>query len=210
MEPQKQDKTTQAGLFIPNRELSWAVSLALILSFLMFCAGYFWGQRKAVAQFLHKVKEESFADSITYSFYALSPQQSVDEDATEEQETDETETAEPQPVQLADSGTAQQPLVSQENKTIENKTVPQRVYVAPLVGFGTLHAAQKFEERVKKLEIPVMVKQRSSTTQNGKKIVWYQAITQEYEDKKELERVIDLIKEKEKIKEVKIIEKKKG
>lgn len=193
----KGQKSKQAGLFLPNRELSWVIALALVLSFLMFSFGYFWGQRRAVSQFLYKVKEESFADGITYSFYAMNPQETDDDDdahATSESAEPETE--------------ANEELVAKiEKPAVEG---PKTVYVAPLVGFGTLHAANIFAQRVKKRGIPVVVKQRSSKTQRGRKIVWYQAVTNEYSTKDELEKVIAQIQEKEKIKQVKIIEKKKG
>lgn len=202
MDSEKQNNK-EAGLFIANRELSWAISLALLLSFLMFCAGYFWGQRKAVAQFLYKVKEESFADNVTYSLYAMNPQESTDDEAEEstQQEAQEVEQTEVETKEIESVETTE-PIKPQQGSTT--------IYVAPLVGFGTLHAANLFAQRVKKLEIPVIVKQRSSTTQRGRKIVWYQAVTEEYTEKAELEKIIAIIKQKENIKEVKIIEKKKG
>jgi hypothetical protein len=203
LKKQENQDNKEAGLFIANRELSWALSLALLLSFLMFCAGYFWGQRKAVAQFLYKVKEESFADNVTYSLYAMNPQEPTEDEAEEstQQEGQEIEQAEIENKEI-------EPI--ETTVPIKAQQAPTTVYVAPLVGFGTLHAANLFAQRVKKLEIPVIVKQRSSTTQRGRKIVWYQAVTEEYRDKSELEKIIAIVKQKENIKEVKIIEKKKG
>lgn len=192
----KETKRKEAGFFLPNRELSWVIALALVLSFLMFCSGYFWGQRRAVSQFLYKVKEESFADGITYSLYAMGPQE-LKETEEEIVVAPDEQTPEESPVEIP------------ENKDIIPEA-PRTVYVAPLIGFGTLHAANMFEKRVQKSGIPVTIKQRSSKTQRGRKIVWYQAVTNEYEDRSELEKIIDRVKHDEKIKEVKIIEKKKG
>jgi hypothetical protein len=200
---QKEQKSKEAGLFLPNRELSWVIALALVLSFLMFSFGYFWGQRRAVSQFLYKVKEESFADGITYSLYAMNPQEVTEEDSSHDgSELDEPEVIEDEAQESTPEQLVTTPLAAPAS--------PQLVYVAPLVGFGTLHAANTFAQRVKKRDIPVIVKQRSSKTQRGRKIVWYQVVTQEYAEKSDLEKVIAQVQEKEKIKQVKIIEKKKG
>jgi len=188
---QKEEKSKEAGFFLPNRELSWVIALALILSFLMFCTGYFWGQRRAVSQFLYKVKEESFADGITYSLYAMGPKELSETDGE---------------IVVAPEESLEE-LITKEKVVVQS---PKTVYAAPLIGFGTLHAANNFAQRVGKTGIPVTVKQRSSKTQRGRKIVWYQAVTNEYEDKSTLEKVIEQVKQNEKIKEIKIIKKKKG
>jgi len=73
------EPSKESGFFLPSKELSWIITLFLAMSFLMFCTGYFLGQRRAIAQFLYKVKEESFADNITYSLYALNPKESSEE-----------------------------------------------------------------------------------------------------------------------------------
>lgn len=85
-----------------------------------------------------------------------------------------------------------------------------KVYVAPLIGFGTLPAAQSFEKRVEKYGISVIIKERKSTTAKGKKMSWYQAVSQEYDTKEALENVIAVLQKKEKIKDIRILEKKKG
>ena len=73
-------KRNQAGLFLPNRKVSWVITTALFLCFIMFSLGYFWGQRRAVSSFLGKIEEESFADKITYSLYAMNGRDASDED----------------------------------------------------------------------------------------------------------------------------------
>lgn len=187
----------ESGFFLPHRELSWIIAVALLLSLTMFCAGYFWGQRRAVTQFLSKVKEESFADALTYGMYAFGQMPETEEEVAEEGTEEGTETE-----------------VGEENNQLEvvEKIIqePESTvrYVAPLVGFGTLSAARSFAQRVQERGTPVVIKERASTTQKGKKIVWYQAVTHEYQDKAELQQLIDKIKRAEKIEDVTIIEKK--
>jgi len=202
MKKEKQKK--EAGLFLPNREVSWVIALILTLCFLVFCAGYFWGQRKVMSRFLSKIEEDSLADKVTYSLYTM-----TGKDSTEEQDPEDAlgngQEEVPFEPETADETTKQDDVV---DTSVE--TGPQLVYVAPLVGFGTLHAARSFAQRVKKTGISVIVKERSSKTQRGRRITWYQAVTQEFEKKEELEKVIEIVKKKEHIKEVKIIEKRKA
>lgn len=187
----------EVGLFIPNRVFNWVIALGLLLFLLAFLGGYFWGHRRAVGRFLNKIEEESFADRITYSLYTLTGKSVEEEqpgdvsDETEEETAPEPEekTEEPVAITLADSSV---------------------VYAAPLVGFGTLHAANSFVQRIHKMGIEALVKERSSRTQRGRKIVWYQVMTQDYVHKNELEKVISELQQKERIKDIKIIEKRKA
>lgn len=187
----------EVGFFVPKRELNWMIALGLLLFLLAFLGGYFWGHRRAVGRFLSKVEEESFADRITYSLYTLTGKSVEEEQPGDVSDETEEETA-PEP----------------EEKNEEPEVIPQTgariVYAAPLVGFGTLHAANSFVQRVHKMGIEALVKERSSRTQRGRKIVWYQIMTQDYSDKTELEKVISELQQKERIKDIKIIEKRKA
>lgn len=210
---QEHQKSREAGLFLPSRELSLAIGVILFLSLAAFCLGYFLGQRRAVSLFLGKVKEESFADNITYSFYALDQREPAEEDQDENGSAEEASEAE-QPAGTLSEGASDEITHEANQKEVPEKDLEESsykiTYVAPLVGFGTLHAANAFAERVRKKGIPIIVKERSSKTPKGRIISWYQAITQEYSDKSELEVIIARVQQQEKIKDVKIIEKKKG
>ncbi len=83
------------------------------------------------------------------------------------------------------------------------------MYAAPLIGFGTLHAAEQFVEKLKERDLTVFIKQRCSTTARGRKIRWYQVVTPEYTHKKDLEDLIALIQKKEKLQNITIVEKRK-
>lgn len=194
------------GLFIPKKELSWVVSLALISAFFVFMAGYFWGQRQAISQFLGKLEEESFSDKITYSLYTMNGKYLSD---TEEDEVEEDQDAGEETPSDTIEKVEQSDQPTDESKK-EEKATSTVTYVAPLVGFGTLHAANTFAHRVKDMGIDVHVKKRISRSPKGRAIAWYQVMTQTYSDKNEIEHIVMRIKDREKIKDVKIIEQKKG
>jgi hypothetical protein len=107
--------------------------------------------------------------------------------------------------------------LTEEKKQAEKMTAlttPQHesttVFVAPLAGFGTLSAATEFIERVKILDPQATVQKRTSKTQKGRTVIWYQAVTGEYEKKDELQKITTLIQKKEHLKKVEITEKRKG
>jgi hypothetical protein len=201
------EPSKELGFFLPNKELSWIIALLLAMSFLMFCTGYFLGQRRAIAQFLYKVKEESFADNITYSLYALNSKESFEEsENAEESSQEDSEEREEESEEIIVSQTPE--IKPTDQQEIDESS--DIVYAAALVGFGTRHAADIFAQRTERNGIPVIIKQRSSKTQRGRKIVWYQATTKEYTDKTDLEKIIDQVGKQENIKNIKIIQKKKG
>lgn len=201
---ERKDKE-KVGLFIPKREASWAIAVFIGLAFLIFMTGYFWGQRRAVSQFLGKLEDESFSDKITYSLYTMNGKYLSDSDEEDEEPDPGEESAEEEKEMKAE------PVKVAEIPPMKEETIASTVtYIAPLVGFGTLHAANKFAQRVKKMGITVHVKRRISKSPKGRTIAWYQVVTDVYSDKNEIEHVVMRIKDKEKIKDVKIIERKKG
>jgi hypothetical protein len=214
-------KDDETGLFVPNRQVSWVISLVLLFGFLTFMTGYFWGQRKAIERFVHKVEEESFADRISYSLYTMNDRD-VREFGTPDSESSSDETngvventvkeiivaPEVKIVQI-DNVTQSTVKVESVPKKTEIKKIVEKIFVAPLAGFGTLHAASTFARRVRKHDPYVQVKTRISKTPKGKTIAWYQAVTGEFRDRDDLERVVGEIKKAEHIKDIKIVEKRK-
>ncbi len=212
----------EIGVFLPNKEVGWVVSLLLFLCFFMFTTGYFFGQRRAISCFLNKVEEESFADKITYSLCVLNgkdvegeesvePTESIDSSETNQESIEksvEIIEGEEQIIFSRLMETVEKPVEKKENVALV-EAEPEVLYSAPLVGFGTVQAARVFVDRMKKADIHVMIKERFSKTRGGKKIVWYQVVTQDYGNKEDLEDVIAQVQEKEKLKSVKIVEKRK-
>lgn len=79
-------------------------------------------------------------------------------------------------------------------------------YYAELVGFGSKQRANEFCNRLQKNGISVVVKKRKSRTARGKNIFWYQAITEKFDNKSDLVAFVDIIKDKENLKGIKIIQ----
>lgn len=210
----------ETGLFIPNRQVSWLLSFVLLFGFLTFISGYFWGQRKAIERFVNKVEEESFADRISYSLYTMNDRDASEfeapdaENGTNEIEKNTEELTEQVPVVVVQAEENKLSVIQNTEKEPskaamqEDKKEERNIFVAPLAGFGTLHAASSFARRVRKFEPKVKVKTRISTTPKGKKITWYQAVTGEFKDREELERILGQVKTAEHIKDIKIIERK--
>ncbi len=213
----------ETGLFVPNRQVSWLLSFVLLFGFLTFITGYFWGQRKAIERFVNKVEEESFADRISYSLYTMNDREVSEFEAPdsenglgESEKINEEGTAQPSVVvaQAEVLPSQQEPpqTIHKPNPTTvmdEVNEKPKQIFVAPLAGFGTLHAASSFARRVRKFDSDVKVKTRISSTPKGKKVAWYQAVTGEFDDREELERILGRIKTAEHIKDIKIIKRRK-
>jgi hypothetical protein len=94
---------------------------------------------------------------------------------------------------------------SAEHTAMVPARAPSQTYYAQLIGFGTSSAAQKFSEKLQRRNYPVCVRERHSTTAQGKKIIWYQVITEPFEDKNELLAAIQKIKKEEKLHDIRII-----
>jgi len=215
------DKDNHVGLFIPHRQVSWLLSGLLLLGFACFMLGYFWGHRRALQRFVAKIEEESFADRINYALYTMNDRDisefeqedtSISEDINGTEEAEENnEAEEPSSSEKQESQKIETPIQMSERELSEipDKT-PATVFVAPLAGFGTLLAATEFAERVKLFDPQVAVHKRTSKTKKGRSITWYQVASGEFEHKSELQKIIGTIQQREHIKNIEIIEKRKG
>ncbi len=233
-------KDEEAGLFVPNRQVSWIVAGGLLLCFLFFMLGYFWGHRRALDRFVAKIEEESFADRINYALYTMNDrdmsefEQEEDangatpsseelvqngEDQEENGEEAEASEAPSQPEQAADEVKKEvvEPAEKTEPISQGNAQISQAhgqttttLFVAPLAGFGTLHAATEFIKRVQLVDPSSGVEKKTSKTSKGRAITWYQATTGEFEKREDLEKLVSVIQKKEHIKDIKIVEKRKG
>lgn len=213
MEKECSCKDSKKGLFVPQREMSWLVAAVVFTAFFVFIAGYFWGQRKAVSSLLERIEKESFSDKVTYSLYTMNGKYQNDTDEAEEDadndENEEEDTPSEGEQKLVSKPVESTKLVALE-EPVEEKNEIHTTYMAPLVGFGTLAPANQFMQKVKKSGIDVSVKKRVSKTAKGRTVAWYQVVTGEYTDKNEIEHVVMQLSEKENLKNVKIIEIKKG
>lgn len=219
----------ELGLFLPRRHMSWVLALATLITLMSFMAGYFVGHQKALETFVKQLEEDSFADKVNYSLYALSDtQQDVEQEEAEqdvqnevlEQDENDNEITSVSPQKILEKTTPHHDLDASLQTTIEesaettmlalskNKAAEDMIFVAPVAGFGTLQAAHTFVERARIYDAGMVVKKRTSINKNGKKIAWYQAVTSEFTSREALENVINILKKTEHIAHVNIIERK--
>lgn len=186
------DKETDAIVFtLTSRRFSWMVSGFLMLSFFIFMAGYFLGQRKVLADFSCKVEQESLGDAIFSSVYSLYTNRDS-MDSSDDEGSSEIVEATPE---LCDSQEVLEVNKHDEEVPLVQKSENSAQYYAELIGFGTETAAQSFAARMQKDGIPVNVKKRVSKTARGKQIAWYQVITEKF---CETEPLLDLVRKLEK------------
>ena len=209
IEPEKEQEKMP---IIPSERYSVMIGGGLIVLFFVAAVGFFCGHQVAVNRFLHKVDEEAFSDKILYALYNINGLEQEEEESLEEA-TEAKGTVEVEVIQeVVETGDIQQEeaeeFVTQEKEEVK-KEKEEIVYAAPLIGFGTLHAAEQFVEKLKERDLTVFIKQRCSTTARGRKIRWYQVVTPEYTHKKDLEDLIALIQKKEKLQNITIVEKRK-
>lgn len=215
IEPEKEPIKT---VIIPEERYSTIIAGGVITLFLVATIGFFIGHHVAVMRFLHKVDEEAFSDKILYALYNINGVEQEEEsleEATETKNAVEVEVIQ----EVVETGDIPQEDNEETTQSLDEKietdvqpvtaSIEEVVYAAPLIGFGTLHAAEQFVEKLNQRNITVIIKHRSSTTNRGRKIRWYQVVTPEYASKKDLEDLIREIQKKEKLQNVTIIEKRK-
>lgn len=207
------------GVCLDNRHLSWVVAFALLLGFSFFVAGFFLGKHRALHDLRITLDQDSLADKIYTSLCTtqedkmmMAQQEDDDVELVESSESDYRQLADAEVAIMSSESSLPEPdspegiareasSSADKNEVLESSTR----YFAQLVGFGTRQAAQKFVQRLQQVDIPVEVKDRHSKTAKGKKVTWYQVVTTSFSDKGELEKLVNEIKVKERLKDVRII-----
>lgn len=199
------------GLFLSNRHMSWALSTVLFLLFFVFMVGYFLGKKKIVDQLNHKIDQESLTDHVYSSMYALydnKVQPGVLDNAEPGDEAAEGESEE-QPLEQTIDTAAQVKVLEEDPKTEQSEVISVQndghEYFAQLVGFGNERAAQQFVKKLAQRDITAHIKQRPSRTAKGRIVYWYQVITESFTNKEELLTLVETIKRREKLHDVRII-----
>jgi hypothetical protein len=212
--------TDSNGFYITKRQASIATSLIIILITFMLIFGYLWGQRNAIQEFTSKVVADSFADQVNYSMYSMYGESanSEEEDSDESKENNndiEEEQGVEQQIKKPlitnstvknDSSNVQNISNPQIQNTLNSQqTTPNTKYYAQLVGFGSRKNAEQFVNKLQKKGYTVRIMPRKSKTSNGKVITWYQAITENFADKAQLEEVVNEIKISERLSDIKFM-----
>ena len=179
-------------LYITSRQVSWLAASIILLSFFVFIAGYFLGQRKALEQFTQSIEQDAFADHIYSNMCALYDTQSGSKLVPNEQ------------VMQSENQEQKEPANQAKIKTVEQK-IPEKRYYAQLIGLGTSRASHRFVERLQQKNMSVKVKERHSKTAQGKKIIWYQVITDTFSNKNDLLAFVEKIKKEERLKDIRLV-----
>ncbi len=185
---------TNNGFFLSKQHMSWVLSGIILICFFIFIAGYFMGQQKAIEQFSTSVDQESLADKIYSSLYSVYDNKGIT--TAQDQESGEAgaETTEE---------TAQED--NQSPKLTElNQPAAQQFY-AELAGFGAHKNATIFANKLQNKGIAANVRTRYSRTVRGKKIAWYQVITDNHTSQEQLELLVARLKQEERLKDVHIV-----
>lgn len=222
------EKSSSSSLVIPRKQLTYITASLLMVGFVLFMGGYFLGKKVTIDQLLESVEQESLSDNIYASLCSLySRDEDDDEDegveipvltepspapddssASEESSSDEAADNQAEygglPSDVAELSQDDSPDFGEKIVALEENEDSPR-YVALLIGFGTYKAAAHCASRLMRKGFPVHVENRSSTTARGKRITWYQVVTQSYERRDDLEELVDRISEEEKIKDARII-----
>lgn len=195
---QKRDPEKKNGLFIPTRQVTAYTSLALSLLGVVFMAGYFFGKKHMVDQFVAKIEQDSFADQISASLCSLYDQE-----------------LEPMVVAQLDEEISPESLSTLPEEQIpvalnkQEESVPDEAllggHYAQLIGYGTQKAADKFAHNLQKKGIPALVKTRKSQTAQGKQSIWYQVVTEPFTDKNALEQLAQRVAKDENIQGIQIV-----
>jgi len=204
-------------IILTKRQASMVMASMLLFCLFVFVAGYFLGKRTLIDDFSTTVTKESLHDQIDLLLTTQSLQSSQEEQA---ESSDAPIKAEGKPlfdeIVVVDQEMVIPEVITEEresqskakkgeskpsNIAIADKVDVKKTQHAQLIGFGTKKAAQAFVARLKKHDIPVILKTMMSKTASGKQRTWYQAITPTYDSLKELESQVTKIKRLEHIRD---------
>jgi hypothetical protein len=196
-------------IVLSRRQASMIMASMVIVSLFIFITGYFLGKRTVIHDFSSNVTQSALHDQIDYLLTTQSLQSSKDDETSldDEQELQEAQSREesiqlPTKIDAIKHDTSyNSPIVQNTKKEITSDDVKNGSQYACLIGFGTKPAANAFVARLKKHNIPVILKTVISKTASGKTRTWFQAITPTYDSAQELQDVVNKVKRLEHIRD---------
>lgn len=219
----------QNGIYITKKQASVSAALLVILSLLLFIAGYFWGKQSVIDGFTQKTSQESFNDQVDYlltmqsfavkngsvlpdaSTNSLEPEQGVESLLTNLPDAlEETEEAAKVVEPVIEPKTPIKKAADKIEKPVSKQSVSnkQRKHFAAIAGFAKKASAVQLVQRLKKHSIEVVIKTKTSKSSSGKvQKAWYQVVTPSYDSVQEVQALVDKILMFEKIKrsDIKIV-----
>lgn len=185
----------ERDIVMTHKQISWAAAGLLFFCFFSFVIGYYVGKNRDVIQVTRESIKDSFADQIAASLYASERDESVLL-GNEFEPTFESELSE-QDVYLK--------VDNQSDLSVEKNYTDGKSYYAQLIGFSMERSAQKCAKKWQQQGFNVVIQKRVSSTAQGKRATWYQVVTTDYENKKELEKIVAYLAKQEKLNDIRII-----
>jgi hypothetical protein len=218
-------------IVITKRQASMMMASMLLFCLFVFIVGFFLGKRAAIDDFSGKVSKQALHDQIDFLLTTQSLQSSQDEAVINSSNTDFSSSSFNEPFDtpiitlqpektvasaiftqdtITTPATITAPVEKQDSIISKDPIVVAQAaksQYAQLIGFGTKKSAQSFVARLKKHNVPVILKTVISKTSSGKERVWYQAITPTYQSTQELQEQVAKVKRLEHIrdKDIKIV-----
>jgi len=183
------NQNNEEHLIVPRKTVIHAVALCILLAFFFFLAGYFLGKKRALHDFLAQQPQDLFGQEVTYAFARMQKTTLVQSSPviiTEQQETS---------------------IIN----TTTKKILPQKnlTYKAELIGFGTLHGAQEFVNRLQRNGINTTIVKHTAqvptSSDKMRSVSWYQVVTESYDAKNKLEVLVEGIKKIVKLHDIRIV-----
>lgn len=181
------------------------LALTLFFFFVAFMIGYFLGVKYATDEFVTQIRQDTFADQLLVATarQRQAPQEQQTESTTGE--TQELVNADQVPVVAVVDTVAPAPVEQIVTSVVSAPENPTR-YAAELVGFGNKQTAEEFMRRVALYStVPLELKEHKSKSPRGRAIRWYQVVTGKYEQKEELQTILDILIKKEHLHDVKVV-----
>jgi hypothetical protein len=192
-------------IYLSRRIIQFSLGIFLFLVFVAFMIGYFIGIKHATDEFVTQMRHETLADHLLISsgiHNHSSPSDTVESLHFHKELVSES------PIALTENNSVHHDVYKDDKKSSDNVQPIEILtsYNAELIGFGTYQAAQSFIDRVHVYsDIKLELKERASKTPRGKAIKWYQVVTEKYEQKNELQNILDILIKKEHLHDVKIV-----
>jgi hypothetical protein len=206
VETEMQPAKKRDGLFIPRREASSITVVLIMLGFILFAAGYYWGHKTALRGFSDQVESETLNDRIALSLGTLDSDGQSKDDLDDDVTTPDTQPAATESqVATSSSASTTHPAPIQAKKEAIITAKPGTKYIARIIGYGYLKPAKRFADKLTRQGIPVKVEKRTTITKKGKKRIWYQVKTHPYKNKVELQDIVNTIARREHITGIAIV-----
>lgn len=184
-------------LVLHKKTVSRLVAFLLLSSFFIFVAGYFLGKKQLAEDFSHVAEHASFADQINFALTSLYDKELRTPKTQELSMVEDNEAVDVQESPNLKNQQLSSSIVAED--LVKQKPFNQKKWLAQLFG-GTQKEVTEFSNRLSRQGITVEVRKRFGKTARGKKIHWYQAVTQPHDNESELNALVARIKKLENIK----------